>query len=80
MTRLSVQERLIQLTLTDPERNLLAGGFCPKCQVRIRGKFIAVGQGMHFMAPEIYATLREHNIDLESGHKNDCELKGLRLP
>lgn len=74
------QEILESLVLTEPERNLLAGGFCPKCKLAIRGEFIAVEKGMHFMAPEIYVTLRERNIDTESGHKNNCELKGLRLP
>jgi hypothetical protein len=69
---------LKELTLTDSERNLLAGGFCPKCEKPIRGKFDPVGKA-HFARPEIYETLRERNIDLDSGHLNTCELKGLRL-
>ena len=77
---MSVQEVLEKLQLTDSERNLLAGGFCPKCKVAIRGRFDPVPKGMHWFAPEIYETLREHEIDTSSGHKNDCELKGLRLP
>lgn len=77
---MTVQEVLEKLQLTDAERNLLAGGFCPKCRIAIRGIFSAVPKGIHFMAPEIYETLREHEIDTSSGHKNDCELKGLRLP
>jgi len=76
----SLAEQLSNLKLTDSERNLMAGGLCPKCKQPIRGKFVPVEKGMHFMAPEIYATLREHNIDTSSGHKNDCELKGMRLP
>lgn len=75
---MTVQERLEKLVLTDPERNLLAGGFCPKCKRPIRGRFDPVGRA-HFIAPEIYATLRERNIDLDSGHVNTCGLRGLRL-
>ena len=67
------------LVLTDAERNLLAGGFCPKCEVLIRGRYDPVGD-MAFLRPEIYETLRERGIDISSGHRTTCELKGLRLP
>lgn len=77
---MTVQEKLESLILTDAERNLLAGGYCPKCKVPIRGRFKPVKDGWHFLAPEIYATMRENGIDLDSGHHRGCELKGLRLP
>lgn len=67
------------LTLTDAERNLLAGGYCPKCKVPIRGHFEPVPKGSAFMRPEIYESMRERNIDSRSGHKNSCELVGLRI-
>src|SRR5260221_12900741 len=54
----SLQDKLAALELTDPERNLLAGGFCPKCREQIRGKFTPVPKGSHFLAPEIYETMR----------------------
>lgn len=71
--------RLKNLELSDPERNLLAAGLCPKCERPIRGKYEPVPKGAHFMAPEIYETLRENNIDTQSGHKNTCQLRGLRI-
>lgn len=77
---MTVQERLKQLTLTKEEQNLLAGGFCPKCQVSIRGPFRPVREGMHFFRPEIYATLREKGIDTRNGHYNNCPLGDIRLP
>jgi hypothetical protein len=67
------------LSMTEGERNLLAGGYCPKCERPIRGPFTPVAKGAHFVAPEIYESLRERDIDTRSGHKNTCELKGLRL-
>ena len=76
---MSVQDRLKQLTLTPAEQNLLAGGFCPKCECPIRGKYDPVN-GWYGFAPEIYATLRENGIDTSSGHRKSCELVGLRLP
>jgi len=71
-------ERLQKLELSEGERNLLAAGICPKCKRSIRGNFDPVGK-CHFLAPEIYETLRENNIDADSGHENNCELKGIRL-
>ena len=76
---MSVQDKLKELTLTAAEQNLLAGGFCPKCEVPIRGRYDPV-KGWNGFAPEIYATLRENGIDINSGHKRTCELAGLRLP
>lgn len=70
---------LEKITLTDGERNILAAGCCPKCKVPIKGKYQPVPEGWHGFAPEIYATLRENHIDLQSGHKESCGLRGLRL-
>ena len=76
---MTLQDKLKTMTLTEAQHNLLAGGFCPVCEVPMRGRFEPVKKGCHFFAPEIYATYRERGYELETGHKTNCELRGFRL-
>ena len=54
----------------------LQAGICPECNANFQtnrnwGAFPALN-------PEKAEYLREHNINLGTGHKNDCPLKGAR--
>lgn len=73
-----LQEKIKSLELNDAQRNLMAAGFCPLCERPMRGRFDPIGKA-HFMAPEIFETLRELRIELDTGHKQGCKLTGFRL-
>lgn len=58
--------------LTQPESNLVAAGYCPKCERKISGWKTPFGS----FAPEIWEALRENNIDPATGHTENCPWKG----
>jgi hypothetical protein len=49
---------------------LVNAGKCPECEQKVRGYEPPMGS----LAPEGWATLREHGIDPATGHKQGCSL------
>ena len=57
------------------QRDLMHMGLCPFCEQQIKGWKAPFGS----FAPEAWATLREHNIDPSTGHRESCAYKEIRL-
>lgn len=53
---------------------MLAAGYCPECEQKVRGWSTPVGS----FAPEAWAALRDQGVDPASGHKESCSWKGLK--
>ena len=58
--------------LSQPEANLVAAGYCPKCERKVRDFKPVFGS----FAPEWWATMRENGLDPGTGHKQGCTWNG----
>ena len=61
--------------LTEHQRDLMTMGLCPFCERQIKNWKPMTG----FLAPEWWATMREHKIDGGTGHDETCLYKEIRL-
>ncbi len=59
-------------TVTKADLKSVLNGICPECKNNVRDWKPPSGS----FAPEAYATLREHDINPSTGHKNGCSYEG----